>query len=172
MMLKDFIEFIQNDYYAPISFDLGFNIKKIISKLPESHKLWDDQAIKIADNMATFQIKSILEKMPVLHADETNLPDEYLLRASIVISGFAHAFYYPDGYSDKYPLPNSVLIPLQEISHRINKKLSNDKTKNENSQLYIGRTYLEDFLGNWQFNSNRSETITPSFRKVVASELN
>ncbi len=38
--------------------------------------------------------------MPLLSATEENLPKEYLLRAAIVVSAFAHAYYYFEKYTD------------------------------------------------------------------------
>jgi hypothetical protein len=76
--------------------------------------------------------------MPLLSAKEENLPKEYLLRAAIVITAFSHAYFYFEKYTDGDQLPDSVLKPLEEISERLNDGI-------------VGRTFLEDFIANWDF---------------------
>lgn len=169
-MIEKLIEQIKNDSYAPISFDLGFTIRKLILSLPESHKVWDDIALNLANDLSVFKIKDILKAMPLLSADEENLPQEYLLRASTLITGFAHAFYYPDGYSPDVQLPNSVLIPMEQIAVRIGKKLSQDK-ENPEEALYVGRTYLEDFLANWNYKVNNDNLDTVSLDTIQINNL-
>lgn len=149
-MIEDLINQIQDDLYAPVSFDVGFNIRKIKLSLPESHKIWEDIALNLADALATFRFKEMVINMPVLNVDDEHLPAEYLLRASILITGFAHAFYYPQGYSSDVFLPDSILIPMEQIAARIGKKAS-QQSEGEDQLYYVGRTYLEDFSGNWKF---------------------
>ncbi|MFM6220772.1 MAG: hypothetical protein ACKPDM_10465, partial [Dolichospermum sp.] len=42
------------------------------------------------------RIRQRLDTMPILSADVNNLPDRMLLRASSIISAFAHSYYYID----------------------------------------------------------------------------
>lgn len=146
MLLREFMAQVRDDPYAPISEDLGINIRSVVYQLPESHRLWDSHAKKIPDYIATFRSKDIFRSMPVLHATKEILPDFFLLRAAILVSGFAHAYYYPQGYNHEDPLPDAIIIPLLEIAKRINKKSANNDSDIE---VYVGRTYMEDFLSNW-----------------------
>lgn len=164
-MLKQVVDSTSRDLYAPVSVDYGFINPHIVTALPASYAAWDDLGAHLADNIATFRIRDILHRMPVLSADEGSLPYQFLLRASILLSGFAHAYYYPDGLNTEHPLPDSVMLPLTQVARRINKKFEVDG----GDALYVGRTYLEDFLGNWKF--SESNDVDISLEKIQINRL-
>lgn len=64
-----------------------------------------------------------IQKLPLLDArDLEELPNENLSRAIAIIGNLAHAYYYnqrlgQDQSSD--PLPESVLIPWEQLTQRI-----------------------------------------------------
>ncbi|WP_148263524.1 cytochrome b5 domain-containing protein, partial [Legionella drancourtii] len=155
-MLEELIKALKNHYYAPVSYELGTNVQNIVTRMPESHRLWDELALNLPDYIATFRVKNILENMPVLDADENSLPKEYLLRASIIVSGFAHAYFYPNGCTENDSLPAAIKQPLEQIAKRINKKFNSENK--DSLDVYVGRTYLEDFLANWQFKEDSLNT--------------
>lgn len=157
MRLRNFISQVRDNVYSPISEDLGINIRSVVTQLPESHRVWDIHAKNIPNYIATFRSKEVFCEMSILHATEDVLPKEFLLRASILVSGFAHAYYHPQGYNKEDPLPDSIMIPLLEIAKRINKKNINDES---DINVYVGRTYLEDFLANWQFINESSDFVS------------
>lgn len=155
--------------YAPISFSHGLIHKQLITNLPKSHKLWDEIAFHLADELGCFRIQDTLKRMPVLSADVAVLPDTFLLRASIILSSFAHAYYYTTRglQLDSAPLPEAVSKPLLQIAQRINKKIN----INGNDETYVGRTYLEDFVGNWQFLNNMENSMEVELDRIQVGKL-
>src|SRR4029453_16238932 len=59
--------------------------------LPDSHRAWDEQAARLPELFRTLALREALEQMPVLGAAALDLPEQYLLRASAIVSIFAHA---------------------------------------------------------------------------------
>jgi hypothetical protein len=86
--------------------------------LPASHRAWDDLAAQLPELFRSLALRAALDRMPLLGASATELPDQVLLRASAIISIFAHAYYYvePDAPSQ---LPESILRPWDTISQRL-----------------------------------------------------
>ncbi len=87
-------------------------------ELGSSHSAWDDVASRLPELVRDLTLRPALGAMPVLGAGEDALPDGDLLRASVILSIFAHAHYYvqtepPDS------LPASVTAPWEEISRRL-----------------------------------------------------
>src|SRR4026207_759755 len=62
--------------------------------LPASHRAWDDLAAQLPELFRSLALRPALDQMPVLGASAAELPDQALLRASTIISIFAHAYYY------------------------------------------------------------------------------
>lgn len=87
-------------------------------KLPETHFIWDD----LADNLSTLyrnqMLRKKLESMPVLLADRESLSDIFLLRASVILSIFAHAYTRVEK-EPPVKIPDSILIPWIEITRRL-----------------------------------------------------
>lgn len=96
-------------------------IEAPLQALPPSHKIWDEIAEELPDLCRRLRIRQRLDTMPLLSADVNNLPDRMLLRASSIISAFAHSYYYID--TEIPPsLPLSILKPWQEIAQRLHRK--------------------------------------------------
>ena len=96
-------------------------IKPPLQALPPSHRIWDEIAEELPDLCRRLRIRQRLDKMPILSADVKNLPDISLLRASSIVSAFAHTYYYID--TEPSPrLPASILKPWQEIAQRLHRK--------------------------------------------------
>ena len=62
-------------------------------KLPSGYEAWDDLAESLPELYRTLGVRKALAAMPVLSAGEADLPDEYLLRASVIMSMLAHSYY-------------------------------------------------------------------------------
>jgi sulfite reductase alpha subunit-like flavoprotein len=86
--------------------------------LPPSHHAWDDLAAQLPELFRSLSLRSAFDHMPILGASAAELPDPALLRASTIISIFAHAYYYvePD---PPQQLPGSILRPWDTISQRL-----------------------------------------------------
>lgn len=96
-------------------------IEAPLQVLPPSHKIWDEIAEELPELCRKLRIRQRLDTMPLLSADVNNLPDRMLLRASSIISAFAHSYYYID--TEIPPsLPLSILKPWQEIAQRLHRK--------------------------------------------------
>lgn len=89
-------------------------------RLPTSHDAWDAVSARLPELFRSLTLREALERMPVLGADEHDLADRYLLRASAIVSIFAHAYFYvdPDPPGD---LPCSILEPWAQISRRLDR---------------------------------------------------
>jgi sulfite reductase alpha subunit-like flavoprotein len=86
--------------------------------LPPSHRAWDDLAAQLPELFRSLTLRRAFDRMPILDASVAELPDQALLRASTIISIFAHAYYYvePD---PPLQLPESILQPWDVISQRL-----------------------------------------------------
>lgn len=104
------------------------------NSLPKSHELWDILARELTKNLMRFQLRKIIQSMPVLDASDKSLNKKYLPRASIILNSLVHAYYYTLESWER--LPNSLRDPWETVSLRLGRK-------------NMGRTIFEDFLGNW-----------------------
>jgi hypothetical protein len=57
--------------------------------LPPGYRAWDETAANLPELFRSLSLRRALDRMPILSA--ADLPDVYLLRASAIISIFAHA---------------------------------------------------------------------------------
>ncbi|MDR3576059.1 MAG: FHA domain-containing protein [Anaerolineaceae bacterium] len=89
--------------------------------LPPEYKAWDEMAEGLPELYRTLRVRKALEAMPILSAAKEQLPDEYLLRASVIMSILAHAYYRVQADSPQNPMPNSVQKPWEEITRRLNR---------------------------------------------------
>jgi sulfite reductase (NADPH) flavoprotein alpha-component len=87
--------------------------------LPAGYEAWDEMAENLPELYRTLQVRKALEAMPVLSAAEADLPDEYLLRASVIISMLAHSYYRVEADPPPNPMPDGVQKPWEEISQRL-----------------------------------------------------
>jgi len=87
-------------------------------KLPPSHQAWDEIVKNLPELYRTLKLRGTLERMPILSADADTLPDEYLLRASMIISILGHAYFriQPDSPSQ---MPDSIMQPWRKITQRL-----------------------------------------------------
>jgi sulfite reductase (NADPH) flavoprotein alpha-component len=84
--------------------------------LPPAYHAWDETAAQLPELFRSLSLRRVLDQMPILSA--AALPDPYLLRASAIISIFAHAYYYVEPEPPAV-MPESVLRPWAEISERL-----------------------------------------------------
>jgi len=91
-------------------------------RLPAGYQIWDDMVDALPTLFRTFSLRKAMDSMPVLSAKGAELPDTTLLRASAVLSMFAHAYFRietnpPPGLK----LPESIQRPWEEITRRMNR---------------------------------------------------
>ncbi len=89
-------------------------------KLPSAYQAWDDVVTNLPELYRTLKLREALEQLPTLSTDQASLPDEYLLRASMIISIFGHAYVrvQPDPPNT---IPDSIMQPWREITKRLNR---------------------------------------------------
>ncbi len=87
--------------------------------LPESHRAWDDAAAAFPSLLRKFRVRRELEAMPLLNADE--LPDEYLVRASSIISIMAHLYWYSEPTEPESGIPPVIQQPWEQITRRLDR---------------------------------------------------
>jgi sulfite reductase alpha subunit-like flavoprotein len=90
-------------------------------QLPSGYDAWDEMAASLPELYRTLRVRKALEAMPVLSAAKEDLPDEYLLRASVIMSMLAHSYFRVEADPPPNPMPNSIQKPWEEISQRLNR---------------------------------------------------
>ena len=90
-------------------------------QLPAGYEPWDEMAGHLPELYRTLQVRQALGAMPLLSAKAEDLPDEYLLRASVILSILAHAYHRIDQDPPQEPLPECIQRPWEEISQRLHK---------------------------------------------------
>ncbi len=87
-------------------------------QLPPAYKAWDEIAERLPELYRTLTLRKTFDSMPELSAASADLPEEYLLRASALLSIFAHAYYR---VVDDPPvaIPDCIQRPRAEITRRL-----------------------------------------------------
>ena len=89
-----------------------------LGELPASHAAWDETAAHLPELFRTLRVRAVLADMPVLSAAADCLDERFLLRASTILSIFAHAYFHVDP-DHPQPLPSSIARPWQQVSERL-----------------------------------------------------
>jgi sulfite reductase alpha subunit-like flavoprotein len=91
-------------------------------RLPATHQVWDEISDNLPELFRTLRVRQTFNAMPILSASEADLPNKYLLRASALISMFAHSYFRveTDPPADLV-LPESLQRPWEEITKRLNR---------------------------------------------------
>ncbi|HEX2912081.1 MAG TPA: cytochrome b5 domain-containing protein [Chloroflexia bacterium] len=106
---------------GPLSTESGFlPSTPPLLNLPAPFQPWDEVAGRLPTLFSNLTVRQELDRLPVLPADQVNLPDKYLLRASSLMSILAHSYYRvePDPPAK---MPDCIMQPWTEISNRLGK---------------------------------------------------
>lgn len=115
--------------------------------LPAGFEAWDDMAAGLPELYRTLRVRQALREMPVLSAAEADLPDEYLLRASVIMSMLAHAYHRVEADPPAQPMPDSVQLPWEQITRRLNRTAPH-------------LSYIDLIMYNWRLvDSNRDDPM-------------
>ena len=90
-------------------------------KLPPGYEVWDEMAADLPNLWRALKIRQALQAMPVLSAAKEDLPDEFLLRASVIISILAHSYHRISNEPPDKPMPEGVQLPWEQITRRLNR---------------------------------------------------
>ena len=105
-------------------------------RLPESHAAWDDLAAALPDLHRGLTVRTTIDRMPVLSAERSALPDESLQRAAVVLGLLAHAYFHLSAGRPAAP-PAAVTRPWAEVCRRLGR-----------SGPYL--SYVDLIVCNWQ----------------------
>jgi len=108
-----------------------------ISSLPPGYEAWDEMAARLPSLWRAVRIRQELQAMPILSAAKEDLPDEYLLRASVIISILAHAYHRISAETPAEPMPKGVQLPWEQISRRL-------------ARLAPHLSYIDLIIYNWK----------------------
>jgi hypothetical protein len=113
--LKEILNILKSDYYSPVSFDQGFNIlNPQTERLPYEFHEWEVIFDQLAVLISNYKVKEVLSKISCVDVLNSNLKKEEYLRASIIITSFAAAYFYHDIYEKKVDpasLPLCLSVP-------------------------------------------------------------
>lgn len=87
--------------------------------LPGSHKAWDEAAAAFPSLLRNYSVRKELDALPLMSADD--LPDEFLVRASSIISIMAHLYWYCEPNEPEKGIPQVIQRPWEEISRRLDR---------------------------------------------------
>lgn len=87
--------------------------------LPASHRAWDEAAAAFPAMLRDFRARRDLDALPLLSADD--LPDEYLVRASSIISIMAHLYWYCEPTEPANGIPTVIQTPWEQITRRLDR---------------------------------------------------
>jgi sulfite reductase (NADPH) flavoprotein alpha-component len=87
--------------------------------LPRGYEVWDEIAADLPRLFRTLRVRPALEELPELSANENDLPDAYLLRASCIISMLAHSYCRIEANPPDTLLPAAIRQPWEEIARRL-----------------------------------------------------
>jgi len=87
-------------------------------ELPSSHRVWDELAAQVPQLYTDLAVRTALQRMPVLAADPTALPDAALLRAATVLGILGHAYVHMLTTADP-DLPAGIDLPWAEVRRRL-----------------------------------------------------
>jgi len=108
-----------HDNLGSLSFSHGFLPRDEPRRsLPASHAAWDQVAAAIPAMFREYTTRREIDRLPVMSAAETDLPDEDVLRASSIFSILAHAYWYADP-TPPAGIPPCIQRPWEELTRRL-----------------------------------------------------
>ena len=89
-----------------------------ILAMPESHRAWDQIVDEYPALWRELRLRSTIDALPILSTAPEELPDEYLLRASGVLSMLAHGYVRVQTQPPD-TLPLAISQPWEEVTRRL-----------------------------------------------------
>ncbi|MCP4422200.1 MAG: hypothetical protein GY805_36780 [Chloroflexi bacterium] len=105
--------------------------------MPPGYEAWDEIAASLPDLWRAIRVRQEFQNIPVLSAAKEDLPDEYLLRASVIISMLAHAYHRISADPPDKPMPDGIQLPWEQITRRLDR-------------LAPHLSYIDLILYNWK----------------------
>jgi sulfite reductase (NADPH) flavoprotein alpha-component len=86
--------------------------------MPKAYAAWDQIAAELPELYRSLTLRRRARELPVLRADEENLPDDALLRAALLLGMLSHAYHYTEtAPPDRHP--ESLSRPWAEVRRRL-----------------------------------------------------
>lgn len=109
-----------HENFGSLSYTHGFlPPTEPLRALPASHRAWDEAAAAFPGLLRDFRARRELDALPLLNADD--LPDEYLVRASSIISIMAHLYWYCEPSEPENGIPPAIQMPWEQITRRLDR---------------------------------------------------
>jgi sulfite reductase (NADPH) flavoprotein alpha-component len=121
------IEDTRHEHLGPLSSAHGFLLSSPPpTSFPPSHRAWDDLAAELPSLWRDVAVRGAVSDLPVLPAGATDLPDEFLWRASMVLGSLAYSYARCD-IDDLHrpapvPLPVAIALPWTEVARRMQRR--------------------------------------------------
>jgi len=112
--------------------------------LPPAFKAWDEIAAQLPALWRSINVRAALRELPVLDASEENLPDDCLMRASVILSMLAHSYHRISDEAPTQPMPAGVQEPWEQVSRRL-------------ERLAPHLSYVDLILYNWKLVDPQSD---------------
>jgi cytochrome b involved in lipid metabolism len=91
------------------------------TQLPERFRSWDQLAASLPELVRDQTLRATVDRLAVLPTDAKSLPDQYLQRASTLLSIVSHAYVYTD-MAGPAPLPVCLTQPWTEVTTRLGRE--------------------------------------------------
>jgi len=102
-----------------LSFERGFMpLNTPDTQLPYPFSKWDELAKQMPYHYKNQSLRKAISKLPVLEAGESQLPDKFLCRASMLLSILAHA-YVRNERNEDLNIPDSITKPWEQVTKRL-----------------------------------------------------
>ena len=112
-------QFSGHQNLGPLSTEYGFlPAPGCNAALPASHAEWDHVAAALPELHRGLTVRTVIDRMPVLPADRSALPDEALQRSAVVLGLLAHAYFHLSP-TRPAPPPSAIAAPWAEVCRRL-----------------------------------------------------
>jgi cytochrome b involved in lipid metabolism len=138
-----------HENYGFLSRSNGFMPKQEpVHSLPNSFLVWEEIRKKTPELIRDGKLRLTFKKMPVLFPTKETLDDKYVLRASVMLGFFAHAYVNVElPLLTQDDLPSSIKEPWSIIAKRLHKP-----------EPYL--SYFDLIAYNWQFQKEAEQKIS------------
>ena len=127
-----------------------------LTRLPAEFALWDEVGLELPKLLAAGRARAVLSQLPFL--DPTDLPDEAVPRAMLLLSFFGHAYVYQTWRSEVATrVPAAIARPWAAVARRLGRPpilsyasyaLDNWRRLDPNAPIVLGNLeLLQNFLG-------------------------
>jgi len=140
---------LSHENYGFLSRSNGFMPRQEpVYSLPDSFLIWEEIRINTPEIIRDGQLRHTFDRMPVLLPTEEALADQYVLRASVILGFFAHAYVNVElPLVTQGDLPDSIKVPWSIIAKRLHRP-----------EPYL--SYFDLIAYNWQFRKEADRQIS------------